>query len=330
MTAEKKGPTHRTSVLRKFQNIIAPAIPGIIGFLDSKGYFPDTKIHQTMIEKRPLQADDITLSQLQMTDYICNIIGQKKPFPDFAIEYFLTSLLNGADGPVARRMKTESKEGGIKDAAVDRLSEVMVAKLITKEIGLSEDISHKLQVSFQLSTLTKAACEMANVKTSEGGMGSMIERRKILFFILKDLIQLNRIPESSYPKREKIMDKIKSKVNLLIESSKQRALERIDALELSAQLYGKQSLLNSLNDQDSSSSSEAIKYAGIVTLNKYMDIDIVGELNQLTAGEEAEFPGVEYLKEKHKYIRESLDNVQGFLDEALTIAGYKNNKATEI
>jgi len=68
MTVEKKGPAHRTSVLRKFQNVSAPAIPPIIGFLDSKGYFPDTRIHQTMVDNKPLHADDITLSQLQMTD----------------------------------------------------------------------------------------------------------------------------------------------------------------------------------------------------------------------------------------------------------------------
>jgi len=236
----------------------------------------------------------------------------------------LTSLLNGADGPVARRMKTESREGGIKDAAVDRLSEIMVAKLVAQEIGLSDDLSYELQVSFQLSTLTKAACEMANVKTSEGGMGSMIERRKILFFILKDLIALNKLPEQSDHKREEIVEKIKSKVNLLIEVSRQRARERIDALELSAQLYGRGSLYYSLSDQNSSAASEAIKFAGIVTLNKQMGIDIVGELNQLISWEEAEFHGVEVLKEEYEYIRESLDNVQGFLAEALKIAGYKN------
>lgn len=307
---------HRDSRLRGFQNSIAAYIPGIIGFFDMLGAFPETKIHEVVNDRsKILQADDITLSQLQMTSHICKIIEQKELFPGFGIQYILTSCLNGADGPVARRLGTVSKEGGIKDATVDRLSEVMVAKLITKERDLPEDVSHKLQVAFQLSTLTKAACEMSDVKTSEGGIGGMIERRKTLFFILQDLIALNNLPQAMSPIRERITKSVDRHIKLLIEGSFERAKERIEHIAKST------TVIAAPDDPESSGASEARKYAGVVMLNNRMGIDIVSELNALANGSVV-FPTAEELKERQPYIEETLGKAQYFLDEALSIAGY--------
>ena len=315
----KEAVQHRDSRLRRLQNIVAPIIPGVIGILDRAGAFPGTRIHEARINKtKKMNADDITLSQLQMTAHTCQMIRLKKYFSTFSFEYLLTSLLNGADGPVARRMGTESPEGGIKDAAVDRLSEVMIARLITQEIGLSDELSHQLQVAFQISTLTKAACEMAGAKTSEGGLGSMIERRMTLYFILKDLINLNKIPDTRKIKRARLKADIDQRIENLVDNSFQRAKDRINQIESSDQLYRKKILNDSLNDADSAAGAEARKYAGIVKLNERIGIDIIKELDKLTEGR-IEFPSVSEL-ENYGHIKESLKNAQGFLDSALEIA----------
>lgn len=306
--------SHRDSSLRKFQNKVAKHIPRIIGFFDKLGAFPNTRIHDVMQKKEVLQADDITLTQLQMTDYICKTIEQKKFFPSFFIEYILTSFLNGADGTVARQLGTVTKEGGIKDAVVDRLSEVMVARLIAKELPLSNHLSHDLQVAFQLSTLTKAASEMSDVKTSEGGVGSMIERRKTLFLILNDLINLNLLPNAAKPIRQKLINKINKQVEFLIEGSRQRALQRIKAI---AQ---KTSKVVAPSNPESSGASEARKYAGIVLINNLIGIDIVAEMNKL-AGGEVIFPTIPSLLIDQKYILESLTNAKVFLEDAIEISG---------
>jgi len=310
---QKEAVQHRDSRLRRLQNIVAPIIPGVIGILDRAGAFPGTRIHEARIDRtRKMNADDITLSQLQMTAHTCEMIRENKYFSTFSFEYLLTSLLNGADGPVARRMGTESPEGGIKDAAVDRLSEVMIARLITQEIGLSDELSHQLQVAFQISTLTKAACEMAGAKTSEGGLGSMIERRTILYYILKDLIKLNKIPNIQKPLQDRLKDDINKRVENLIDGSYQRAKERIRLIS------EKVRKIEAPEYEESSGTSEARKYAGIVTLNARVGIDIVFELNRLAEGK-VEFPTVESLSER-KYIANSLKKAKGFLDAALEIA----------
>jgi len=308
--------SHRDSTLRKLQNAISPCIPGIIGFCDRLGAFPETKIHDVLSNRKEiLQADDITLSQLQMTSRICRIIRQEKLFPTFGIQYILTSFLDGADGPVARRSGTVTKEGCIKDAAVDRLSEIMVAKLIAEERELPEDLAYKLQIACQLSTLTKAACEMCSVKTSEGGIGGMIERRKTLFFILQNLIVLNKLPKGLHPVREKIIQSIDRQIKRLIDESFRRAQERI------MYIFESGKKITAPPDPESSGASEARKYAGIVSLNNRIGIDIVRKLNVLAEGHVI-FPTVESLMESQAYIAESLDKAQDFLNEALSIAGY--------
>jgi len=86
-----------------------------------------------------------------MTGHICDTIRERRAFPRFGFQYILASFLNGADGPVARKMGTVTKEGGIKDAAVDRLSEMMVADLVTDQLFLP--LSEKKQFNRRFSCL---------------------------------------------------------------------------------------------------------------------------------------------------------------------------------
>jgi len=306
--------SHRTSPLRGLQN----ALPAYITDQSKKGRFPGTKIEATINAGEQLHADDITLSQLQMTDYICKMIKEGKPFPDFEREYILTSLLNGADGPVARRLGTVSKEGGIKDASVDRLSEIMVVNLIAEKTGMSPKLAEELRVSFQLSTLTKAACEMGGVKTREGGVGGMINRRMALFFILRDLIKINNLGEGSDSEKNTIIGRINSRVHKLIEVSQEKALERIDIMaERGIRLV--QAPINPA----SSGASEARKFAAICSINNRTGVDIIDKLNTLAKGRVV-FSSLHSLVVADKYIESSLGRAEEFLGEAIRIAGYEN------
>ncbi|MFA5135851.1 MAG: CDP-alcohol phosphatidyltransferase family protein [Patescibacteria group bacterium] len=307
--------THRTSKLRLLQDIFAPYIPGMLSLGDRLGAFPNTKIHDARMGRRDIEADEITLTQLQMTGHICDAISERTFYPGFNLQYILTSMLDAADGPVARLRDTVTKEGGIKDAAVDRLSEIMITRLIGRELGLPDSRVHELQIAFQLSTLTKAACEMTGTRTSEGGMGSMIERRKSLFFIMNDLIHLKKIPKSFTPVRNKITARIEKKLQSLIKGSRNRAQERIKSIAENTKN------VNAPEDPDSTAADEARKYAGIVYMNTRMGIDMVAELNEL-ADDAVVFPSLESLKESQPYIAETLTNAEKFLDEALQIAGF--------
>jgi hypothetical protein len=314
--SKKQLASHRTSRLRKVQDVLAPKIPGILTWFDEKGIFPGTKIHDAVVAKRDIHADDITLTQLQMTAHIADVIENNTFYPQLARDYIVTSFLNGADGPVARQMHTESNEGGIKDASVDRLSETMVANLLAKELELPEQFVHDLQVSFQLSTLTKAACEMVGVKTKEGGMGSMIQRRKTLFFILQDLVNRKKIPSQLEVARERSKRGIVKRLEKLMHEGQMRAKERMEKLrKWTGYVFAP-------SDEDSAGASEARKYAGIVRMSNRMGIDIVAELNAL-AENRVEFPTDQKLAEEHAYIADTLEKSNAFLTEALQIAGYE-------
>ena len=141
---KKNEAQHRDSKLRLIQSALAKHIPGILGYFDSKGFFDNTRVHKAIESKSRIEADYITLTQIEKIAEMCRIIGEHKPYPKFLMEFFLTSLLNGADGPIARELGTVSEAGGIKDAATDRLAEVMIARLISMEMSLSPKIAHRL------------------------------------------------------------------------------------------------------------------------------------------------------------------------------------------
>ncbi len=250
--------------------MVAGQIPYILSYLDSRGLFPNIRIHKVMQDpNRQLHADDITLSHLQMTQNICNTVREKKAFSSYGFQYILASFLNGADGPVARKMGTVTKEGGIKDAAVDRLSEMMVAELIAEQLAFTPERKKAIQTSFQLSTLTKAACEMTHLKTKDGGEGGMIHRRKVLYFILQILIKLNTFTDSKDSNKEKLIRSISKILDSLIEVSMKNAIERIKMLAKSTKSVA------APENSEFSGATEARKYAGVVFLNNAAGIDLV-------------------------------------------------------
>ena len=305
--------SHRDSMFRKFQRIVAPIIPGIIGLLDRVGAFTGTDIHDARASGKELHADDITLSQLQIVSNICDSMSDKNFYPGFDFQYLLANLLDGMDGAVARLTGSISKEGGIKDASVDRLSEMMITQLIGKELGLEDEKVRELRVAFQFSTLTKAACELTSTKTSEGGQGSMIERRVALFLIMKDLINLKKIPKSFSSLRNSRTEKINQRLQYLIDASQKRAADRIQSMAL------KNAVITVPDDSESTAADEARKYAGLVHINDLIGINIIEELNSLTGGKLL-FPTLEDMKEK-PHIAKALINSQDFLNKALQIAG---------
>ncbi len=312
---KKNEAQHRDSKLRLIQSALAKHIPGILGYFDSKGFFDNTTVHSVIESNSQLQADHITLTQIEKIADMCRVIGEHRPYPKFLKEFFLTSLLNGADGPIARQLGTVSEAGGIKDAATDRLSEVMIARLISREMGFDQALAHRLEVAFQLSTLTKAACEMCGAKTSEGGFGSMIQRRAVLYLIMRDVINLNQSHDPQVSAN--LTEEIAGYTRFLIRSSEKRARERIKLI--SEKVWQ----VEAPSDPKLPGASEARKYAGVVLLNNQMGIDIVAELNKLAKGLIV-FPTAEELaKEKQGYIRATLKLAEPFLNQALSIAGYR-------
>jgi len=159
---------------------------------------------------------------------------------------------------------------------------------------------------------------MSGVKTKEGGVGGMIERRKILFLILQNLIKINSLPIHKKEQRERLITSINSKLDKLITDSTLKAHERIEALA------NKSNVVSAPEDPDIPGATEARKYAGVVILNNSAGIDIVGELNALSGGK-VQFPSVEDLIDQRMYIRESVEKVTPFLNEALSIAGYSTS-----
>jgi hypothetical protein len=313
--------SHRNSWLRKLQNNVSWMIPGLISLGDKIGLFPNTKIHLAKTQGEKIQADDITLSQLQLIKNICDQLKTGNIDDNLSGKFLLATLLDGADGPVARRNHTVSKIGGIKDAAVDRLSEIMIAKLVADEIGLPPEKLRDLCASFQLSTITKAACEMIGAKTSEGGVAGMIQRRLALHSILKDLMRYKKTKNNNMSINLAIKKKIEAKIESLINDGRKRAIERINSIQLSRELYNRDLIgRNEVGIEGSSAEREAIKYIGIVILNNRLGIDIVGELNKMTYFE-IRFPTVEELVDYYPNLKTTLNDTQTYLETALEIAG---------
>ncbi len=301
------------------------SIPWIISSLNRRGLFPNTEIERALTEPRSLTPDDITLSQLEMIAHINKTFTEKGLYPEFQRDFILTSFLDGMDGPLARQLGKASPEGAIKDVLVDRISETILAKLIAKErnkyVDCPADLESNLQTAFQLSTLTKAACEMCGVKTKEGGIGSMLERRLILFNCLLDLGKLREITDKNSALAKKLLKKVDDNNSSLINSSNSGAKNRIDAM---VQSEGSGWNNPTLDDEDSPVAIEARKYAAVVNMNKMMGLDIVDVLNQLAEGKMT-FPSFESLIEKHPYIGGSLKKIKDFFTRALSIANLASN-----
>lgn len=317
---------HRNMLLRGIQDFFIRDPRKVIEHLNKRKLFPGTAIEKAFQQNRPLIPDDITISQLEMIVQICNAFTSAGLYKGYSRDYVLVNLLDLTDGTLARKLGRLKPEGASKDAAVDRLCDKKLAECIAKERVKyheehdSEKLDEKLTRAFQLSTLTKAACEMCNVKTSEGGRGSMRERRTMLYFTLHDLGKLRTISSTDTTLREKLLEKIDGNIKKLIDNSLEGAEERIIEISNASQTDITGWNNTKLNEPNSTAASEARKYVTVVLLNKAMGMNIVETLNEMAAGKTT-FPTAEDLKSKYPYILKGLEAIDGFYQEALRIAG---------
>lgn len=267
--------------------------------------------------------DDLTLSQLEMTVRTLEKLRKKGLYPGFSRDYILTIILDGSDGLLARHLKLSSPEGAMKDVVVDRLSETLLAKYITERrrqyTGFLGDEDHSLMTAFSLSTLTKAACEICGITTKEGGIGGMIERRRILFETIKCLSLLDKNSHGNAILEKRLLKRVDKNILTLINGSRFGAIRRINAI---AEINNKGELgwtNQDLNNPDSSSAIEARKYVAVVRMYRALGIDIIDFLNQVAAGKTT-FPSAESLAEKYPYIERSFENISDFFNHALSIA----------
>ncbi|MBI4973117.1 CDP-alcohol phosphatidyltransferase family protein [Candidatus Roizmanbacteria bacterium] len=310
----------RNKWIRGAQSMLgAFVLPSIVA-LNRASYFRKTAIERAL-NVGELLPDDLTLSQLEMTVGICKKLAEHGLYKGFNEEYILTNILDGADGLLARRLNKESPEGAMKDVLVDRLCEAVMAKYIATERYADTEsrtnLQRNLSTSFQLSTLSKAACEACNVETGEGGIGSMIERRRILYGVLHDIATLKTVPESNKALRDKLLHRIDINNQTLISKSRKGAIDRIETLARAGHITSWNN--NNLENDKSLASGAARKYAAVVLMNKKIVIDSVEVLNSL-AGGKIMFPSADDLIGKYKYIPTSLGAIDGFYQEALRIA----------
>lgn len=315
-----KEASSRNYMARLAQSIFSPLVEPSIYVLNRARFFKDTAIERAL-ENRRVSPDDLTLSQLEITVQICTTLAKHGLYKGFNQEYLLTNLLDGADGLLARRLKKASLEGAMRDVIVDRLCEAVMAKYIATERHSDTESRSNLQrdltTAFQLSTLSKAACEACNVETGEGGIGSMLERRRILYSVLHDLAVLKTTPKSDAVLRSKLLQRIDTNNEALISKSQKGAKDRIEALRKAAHTTNWNN--DNLGNDKSLASGAARKYAAVVLMNKKIGIDTVAFLNQLAEGK-ITFPSAEDLIGKYSYIPTSLEAIDGFYQEALRIA----------
>lgn len=321
--ANPKKVSHRDFFLRPFIDLFGGSIPRVMKYFHKKNYLFGTTVARKLDSSEPLTADDITLSQLELTVRMCSSLSSGNLYDEFHQVYVVVSLLDGMDGPYARHLGPTAPEGAMKDTIVDRLCETVMAKHIARERGnydgCPENLVKNLTTSFQLSTLSKASCEMCGVKTSEGGIGSMQERRWKLFGIMRDLYELRLSDQDNDELRTLLLNRVDRECELLIGKSYAGAIERIDKIAKAIN-SGKASWDNSeLNESDTSSAGEARKYAAVVLMNKEIGIDSVEVLNKL-AGGKITFPSAEDLMGKYIYIPKSIEAIDSFYQEALKIA----------
>lgn len=315
-----KEASSRNYMARLAQSMLSPLVEPSIYVLNRARFFKDTTIERALKDRRVLP-DDLTLSQLEITVQICTTLAARGLYKGFNQEYLLTNLLDGADGLLARRLKKASLEGAMRDVIVDRLSEAVMAKYIATErysdMESRTNLQKDLTTAFQLSTLSKAACEACNVETGEGGIGSMLERRRILYSILHDLAVLKTTPESNVVLRNKLLQRIDVNNDAIIRKSKKGAEDRVETLVKAGHTTNWNN--DNLDNDKSLASGAARKYAAVVLMNKKIDIDTVAFLNQLAEGK-ITFPSAEDLIGKYSYIPTSLEAIDGFYQDALRIA----------
>jgi len=318
--------SHRRHPLRKLQSGFEGYIPDVIHALHAKGLLNETPIAKALERGDDLHPDDLTLTGLQITVEASRSLVNSATINSMG-RLILGGTLDVFDGALARHLELSSPSGAVKDVLADRIADNSMAQLIAEERnkyeGASQDLEEKLKIAFQLSTLTKAASEMVGVTTTEGGQGSMMERRRVLLGVLLNLGKLNK---RTFPVNQRsgvksrLLSGIDDRTEILIVSSQQRAKQRTEFI-MEAQFKKITWERPELSDPHSSAAIEARKYAVVDLMNQQMGVDAVKHLNSLVIG--AKFPSCEDLRTRLNYVDECIGDIRGFLADAISIASPK-------
>ncbi len=313
MSQKPERAMYTDNPLRRLQTKLQGHVPPLLYAFYENGLLEDTKLAEAYENQKEPIPDDVTLTGLQITIRAVDRLAEKGFTFSNLLQYALGSAMDGLDGPYARHLDLASIDGGLKDVLTDRILEFYMAKKIyskKSESGMTKDDQLKdLMISFVLSTLTKAACEMGGLGSSEGGGGGMMARRVKLFHLLNDIGD----HQSGDAKGEY---GIQRQINAVVNISHVAALQRINSIKhyKLPRTYWR----NYRTNLDSTSSAiELRKYAAVVLLCRKMDIDIVGYLN--TIGSDIKFPTLDELME-FGYVCDSIANIEPFIDKALLLA----------
>lgn len=304
---------------RKIQTFFQDLTPGIIDVMYHRGFLDNTAIADVLGRGEALLPDPVTLTGLQITIEASRklVNGDYKAIGRMT----LGAGLDLFDGSLARHLNLASPEGAVKDVFADRIAELYMAELIedvkSKYEGGRADLS-ELKKAFQLSTLTKAASEILGVHTSEGGQGSMIERRKTLLLILCKLGKINSGTTVSDKSRAKILSQVNHLTDSLINGSRRRAVGRIDQILEALPFVDQQWNNPSLDCPISPAAIEARKYAAVVRMNQREGLDMVRYLNTMAHREV--FPSWEELSQRYGYIDDCIKDTEPFLEAAFSLA----------
>jgi phosphatidylglycerophosphate synthase len=251
-------------------------------------------------------ANMMTLAQLQLMVQATDI---KSPRFLTLRKYGVATILDAGDGMYARLTGTASPEGAVIDVVTDRLADLVLVNTIVTELNKFDPqpyLESQLATACLLSTLTKAACEMANIKTEEGKAGSMMERRKVFAEIFSILKKLK--PNSDNKKK---IDLIDQKIELVICHSQEAARERVGKLPCGTWWNNNEKLENPM----SAAAVEARKYTQIIIMAARLGIDMNTELDRLSLTKLCPKPG----ELKFQYISKSGDMTKDYIDRALDI-----------
>lgn len=314
--------SYRTHPLRKVQNALQVPAEYIVKGMYHTGMLRGTVVADVLDRGETLLPDHVTITSLQLTKRSAKSLAEYGGLR-YMLENGQGGLADAYDGILARKLNLASPDGAVKDVLADRIGENYIAGLIAEHITMYDrsnlGLFTDLKVAFNLSTLTKAASVMAGVQTREGGLGSMLQRRWALLFLLNDIGYLNTEEDflTDTGLIEQQLAKIHSKTSLLIEGSRERAEGRIERITNSPMIIDFGWDNYELHQEGSQAAVEARKYAAVTRMNEMTGLDMVNHLNNLARGEV--FPKWEDLAQRFPYIGESFNNINPFLQQALDI-----------
>lgn len=312
-----KKVSHRTHWVRPIQNAFQSLSPAFVNFTYRMGWVDGTPTADVLTRGEDLHADHLTLTAEQLTvnafDYTLTYGGYNavgKAILGFAYD--------GIDGMYARLRGESGPTGAVHDVVADRAADDYMAKSIAIRRNLYgdrfPDSTKQLTASSSLSAMAKAGSEMFGVLTHEGGEGSMLERRIVMFRkMAQPLGYLNRTFGLSEEKVSKITSGVDASIDSLIATSHKVARKRIEAIKKSGVFTS-----YTLENPQSPATIEAGKYAVIARMNEIIGLDMVDYLNVM-AGDKI-FPRWQDLAEKYSYIGQMISDTAPFVQKALEIA----------